>query len=200
MLSSAEIVENVADRLEAWGVTRLVVDPVMVAKSGQHLLQPAAVDALRTHLLPLALVVTPNIAEAETLSGRSIASVEDAREAARAIAALGAHYVVVKGGHLAGDPTDLVFDGEDFHQLFAHRVETTNTHGTGCTFAAAITARLAHGADPIAAIADAKEYVTDALAASYAIGDGHSPVNHLYAFHRAQAAHAAAGAAGHRED
>ena len=108
MLSSALIVGVVADRVEAWGITKLVVDPVMVAKSGDHLLQPSAVSALRRSLLPLALVVTPNIPEASVLAGREIATDEDVREAARAIAALGPRYVVVKGGHRAGDPVDVV--------------------------------------------------------------------------------------------
>ena len=112
MLSSASIVETVADRLEAWGVEKLVVDPVMVAKGGHPLLQQSAVTAVKQHLLPLALVVTPNIPEAEVLSGITVDSPDAAREAARAIAALGPRWVVIKGGHLAGDATDLVYDGE----------------------------------------------------------------------------------------
>lgn len=180
MLANPVIVENVADRLEAWGVSKLVVDPVMVAKSGQHLLQPAAVDAMRRFLLPIALVVTPNIPEAEVLAGRSISDDADAREAARAIAASGPKIVVVKGGHREGPPTDLIFDGQDFLELPGERVDTMNTHGTGCTFSAAIAALLANGMEPIEAIAAAKEFVTGALRASYAIGDGHSPVNHFF--------------------
>ncbi|CAA9554937.1 MAG: Hydroxymethylpyrimidine phosphate kinase ThiD [uncultured Thermomicrobiales bacterium] len=183
MLSSASIIETVADRLEAWGVTNLVVDPVMVAKSGDHLLQESAVDALRTKLLPLALVVTPNIPEAEVLAGRMIATEADIRVAAAAIAALGPRYVVIKGGHRKGDPVDVVFDGRTYTSLPAERVETRNTHGTGCTFSAAIAARLARGDDAPTAIATAKRFVSGALRASYPIGDseGHSPVNHFHA-------------------
>jgi hydroxymethylpyrimidine/phosphomethylpyrimidine kinase len=181
MLSSAAIIETVADRLEAWGLPRLVVDPVMVAKSGDHLLHPAAAEALRARILPLALVVTPNIPEAEVLAGRAILTDADAREAARAIAALGPRYVIVKGGHRPDRPVDIVFDGDGFHDLDAAWVDTQNTHGTGCTFSAAIAAHLARGAEPLLAIAAAKHFITDALRASYAIGAGHSPVNHFYA-------------------
>jgi hydroxymethylpyrimidine/phosphomethylpyrimidine kinase len=133
MLSSASIVETVADRLEAWGVDHFVVDPVMVAKGGHPLLHESAVAALKERLLPLASVVTPNIPEAEILSGMSIDSDEAAREAARAIAALGPRYVIVKGGHRSGDATDLVFDGSEFTELTAERIDTPNTHGTGCS-------------------------------------------------------------------
>jgi hydroxymethylpyrimidine/phosphomethylpyrimidine kinase len=179
MLSSAAIVAVVADRLEAWGVTGLVVDPVMVAKSGDRLLQEDAVDAIRRLLLPLALVATPNLAEAEVLAGRTIASDTDARAAAAEIASLGPRFVVVKGGHRDGPPIDLVFDGQDYVELTGERIQTRNTHGTGCTFAAAIAANLARGLDPIPAIAAAKRYLTDALRTSYPVGDGHSPVNHF---------------------
>ncbi len=179
MLSNPIIVENVADRLEAWGVSKLVVDPVMVAKGGERLLQLDAVAAMQRFLLPLALVVTPNIPEAEVLAGRSITSDAEAREAARIIAASGPRFVVIKGGHREGPPTDLVFDGRDFVELDGVRIDTRNTHGTGCTFSAAIAAGLAQGREPMESIADAKQYVTEALRGSYSIGDGHSPVNHF---------------------
>jgi hydroxymethylpyrimidine/phosphomethylpyrimidine kinase len=179
MLSSAAIVEVVADRLEAWGVHKLVVDPVMVAKSGDRLLQPDAVAAIRRLLLPLATVVTPNRPEAEVLAGRSIRTDDDARDAAEAIWSLGPRIVIVKGGHRAGAPVDLVFDGSDYVEFVADRVETSNTHGTGCTFAAAITANLAWGMDSLPAIEAAKRFVSDALRSSYPVGDGHSPVNHF---------------------
>jgi hydroxymethylpyrimidine/phosphomethylpyrimidine kinase len=184
MLSSALIIEVVADRLDAWGVAKLVVDPVMVAKSGDRLLQPEAVAALKEYLLPIAHVVTPNIPEAEVLTGRTIATEDDARAAAAAIHELGPRYVVVKGGHRQGDPIDLVFDGDAYHELHAERIDTPNTHGTGCTFSAAIAAHLARGAETLAAITSGKEFVTDALRASYAIGAGHSPVNHFFAAQR----------------
>jgi hydroxymethylpyrimidine/phosphomethylpyrimidine kinase len=180
MLSSAAIVQTVAERLEAWGVDKLVVDPVMVAKGGDHLLQPTAVSALKRKLLPLALVVTPNAPEAAVLAGRPVATAEDAREAARAIADLGPRWVVVKGGHLPGEAVDIVFDGSGFAELAAERVETPNTHGTGCTFASATAAYLARGMEPPEALAAAKQYLTEALRTSYAVGEGHSGVNHLF--------------------
>src|SRR5918998_913312 len=185
MLSSASIVETVASRLEAWGVEMLVVDPVMVAKGGHPLLQASAVAAVKQHLLPLAMVVTPNIPEAEVLSGITVDSPDTARDAARAIGALGARWVVIKGGHLAGDPIDLVYDGETFAEFAADRIDTPNTHGTGCSFSAAIAALLARGVPPLEAIEAAKIWLTGAIRASYAIGDGHSPVNHFHAVHLA---------------
>ena len=179
MLSSAAIVEVVADRLEAWGVHNLIVDPVMVAKSGDHLLHPEAVEAMRRVLLPLALVVTPNLPEAEVLSGHHIATDADMRRAAEAIASLGPRFVVLKGGHRTGPPIDVVFDGTCYVENTGERIETNNTHGTGCTFSAAIAANLALGLEVQPAIVNAKRYLTDALRASYAIGAGHSPVNHF---------------------
>jgi hydroxymethylpyrimidine/phosphomethylpyrimidine kinase len=180
MLSSASIIETVADRIEAWGIEKLVVDPVMVAKSGDRLLQERAVATLRARLLPLALVVTPNLPEAEVLAGITIATDDDLREAARRIHALGPKIVVIKGGHRTGPPDDLVYDGAGFTLIKGKRVETQNTHGTGCTFSAAIAANLALGVDTTAAIRAAKEYITAALEASYAVGAGHSGVNHFY--------------------
>jgi hydroxymethylpyrimidine/phosphomethylpyrimidine kinase len=182
MLSSASITRTVADRLEAWGIERLVVDPVMVAKGGHPLLQERAVSALKEHLLPLAFIVTPNVPEAEILAGVTIDSAESAREAARIIAALGPRYVIVKGGHLAGDATDLVFDGVGFTEYSAERIDTRNTHGTGCSFSAAIAALLAWDVPPLEAIAEAKRWLTEAIRQSYAVGDGHSPVNHFHAY------------------
>jgi len=178
MLSSRSIIENVADRLEAWGIPWLVVDPVMVAKSGASLLNPNAVSALKAELLPLASIVTPNIPEAEILAGMAIATNEDIREAAKRIGALGPGIVVVKGGHLGGPPVDLVFDGRAFLPIEGERIESRNTHGTGCTFSAAITALLAWGVPPIEAIQPAKRYLEAALRTAVTIGKGHSPVDH----------------------
>lgn len=178
MLSSRSIIQNVADRLEAWGIPWLVVDPVMVSKSGAHLLQPNATEALKRDLLPKASIVTPNLPEAEVLSGLTITGDELVREAARRIHALGPGIVVIKGGHLDGDPHDLVFDGSAFNLLEGERIETPNTHGTGCTYSAAITALLARDVPPLDAIRLAKRYVESALRNSYAIGEGHSPTNH----------------------
>ncbi|MEZ4505853.1 MAG: bifunctional hydroxymethylpyrimidine kinase/phosphomethylpyrimidine kinase [Thermomicrobiales bacterium] len=142
MLSSAAIVATVSERIEAWGIPT-VVDPVMVSKSGNYLLAPEAVSAIKRDLIPLSLIVTPNHHEAAALTGVEISSDDDAREAARRLCDLGARIVVIKGGHRPGAPIDLVFDGSSFGELSADRIETENTHGTGCTFSAAIAANLA---------------------------------------------------------
>lgn len=180
MLSSARIVSTVTERVEAWGIP-VVVDPVMISKSGNFLLDPDAVGAIKRELIPASLIVTPNYHEASELTGIEIQNDDDAREAARVLADLGARIVVIKGGHRSGSPLDLVFDGRDFAELDAERIETENTHGTGCTFSAAIAANLALGHEPIESIARAKTYLTQALRSSYRVGGGHSPVNHLYA-------------------
>jgi len=180
MLSSAEIVAEVAAGIERYDMQNVVVDPVMVAKSGDRLLREDAVDAVIEHLLPLTFIVTPNIPEAEVLAGRTIQTDADMIEAARAIHARGARIVVVKGGHREGDAVDIVFDGANVERLSSPRVETRNTHGTGCTFSAAIAARLAAGREALDAISDAKTYLYGALLNSYEVGAGHSPVHHFY--------------------
>lgn len=179
MLSSVPIIQNVADRLEAWGIPHLVVDPVMVSKGGVALLQDNATEALKKDLLPFATVITPNIAEAEVLANRQIASPAHAQEAAKAIAALGPKTVIIKGGHLPGSPTDLVYHDGHFIPYEGTRVDTKNTHGTGCTFSAAITAFLAYGFETLEAIRLAKSYIQNALEHSVSIGEGHSPVAHF---------------------
>lgn len=179
MLSSRRLIENIVDRLEAWGIPHLVVDPVMVSKSGVPLLSRDAVETVRKELLPIATVVTPNLYEAEILTGTRVRDRQAMEEAARAIQAMGPPVVVMKGGHLDGSPVDLVLEGDDVHLLEAIRVNTTNTHGTGCTFSAAIAALLAHGCSSLEAITLAKRYVSNALEHSYSIGEGHSPVNHF---------------------
>jgi hydroxymethylpyrimidine/phosphomethylpyrimidine kinase len=180
MLSSGAIVDVVAQQLRRHSVERLVVDPVMIAKSGDPLLKQEAVEALRTQLVPLAAVVTPNIPEAEVLTGLTITSQEDMRRAARQIVGMGAQGVVVKGGHLEGPATDLFYDGLDFQEFTAPRIDTVNTHGTGCTFASAIAAGLARSLPVIDAVAQAKEYITEAIRRSFPIGQGHGPLNHFY--------------------
>ena len=180
MLSSGEIIETVARELNCFRIERLVVDPVMVAKSGDRLIREEAVEAMRGSLLPIATVVTPNIPEAETLAGMKIKSSEDARRAAVKIVNTGAKSVVVKGGHLEGPPMDLFYDGREFREFNGPRIDTNNTHGTGCTFASAIAAGLAKGMEVADAVAAAKEYVTEALRHSLNIGHGHGPLDHLY--------------------
>ncbi len=179
MLASPAILEAVAGRIRTWGL-RVVVDPVMVAKGGDSLLRPEAIATLRTVLLPLAEVVTPNLPEAEVLIGRSISSLEEMRIAAREIHALGPRTVVVKGGHRAAEPVDVFFDGERFVELRDERIETPHTHGTGCTFSAAIAAYLARGRSVEEAVRGAKEYITEAIRHAPGIGHGHGPVGHFY--------------------
>ncbi|MFI5266341.1 MAG: bifunctional hydroxymethylpyrimidine kinase/phosphomethylpyrimidine kinase [Chloroflexota bacterium] len=181
MLSSATIIEVVAERIRKHRIEKLVVDPVMVAKSGDTLLRPEAVSALRELLLPLALVVTPNIPEAEVLASNDLETDEQLRDAAKAIHAMGPKAVVIKGGHRSGDADDLLYDGHEFHTLHAERVDTPHTHGTGCTFSAAIAASLAKGLAVPEAVAEAKRYLTVAIQQAYAIGGGHSPVHHFHA-------------------
>ena len=180
MLSSQDIIETVARELAHFRVDRLVVDPVMVAKSGDRLLREDAVDAMRRLLIPLATVVTPNIPEAETLAEMRIESPEDARRAAKKLVSMGARSAVVKGGHLKGAPVDLFYDGRDFREFSGPRIETKNTHGTGCTFASAIAACLAKGMGVAEAVETAKEYVTGGLRNSLSIGGGHGPLGHFY--------------------
>jgi hydroxymethylpyrimidine/phosphomethylpyrimidine kinase len=183
MLANVEIVETVAAKLRERAVETLVVDPVMAAKGGHKLLEGRAVAALIRELLPMALVVTPNRPEAEILTGREIRSWDDARAAAAQIVGMGARSVVIKGGHFDEHAaTDLFYDGETYHEFTSVRVDTRNTHGTGCTFASAIAAGLAKGFSTRDSIAQAKSYVTLAIQHSYDIGHGHGPVHHFYRY------------------
>ena len=182
MLSSSAIVATVADSVRRHSITNLVVDPVMVAKSGDRLLREEAIATICNELIPLAKVVTPNIPEAEDLTGQTIGSDDDARRAAEAIINMGAKSVVIKGGHREGPPTDILYDGEEFAEFTTERIPSTSTHGTGCTFASAVAAGLAHGLETAAAVQQAKEYVTAAIRAAYPIGNGHGPLHHFHAF------------------
>jgi len=179
MLSSVPIIELVSDKIRHWGIETLVVDPVMVAKSGDRLLREEAVGALRATLLPLALVVTPNLPEAEVLTGRAIRTRADMETAARAIAALGVQHVVIKGGHADGAPVDILFDGDHFRDYPAVRIDSRHTHGTGCAFSAALTAELAKGASVPEAVGRAKRYITEAIRQAPGLGSGYGPVNHF---------------------
>ncbi len=179
MLSSQAIIEVVVHKIQEHRLQPLVVDPVMVAKGGDPLLHPSAVDVLRRMLIPLATVVTPNLPEAEMLVGRPVDSLEGMREAARAIVSMGPKAVVVKGGHLGpeSEAVDLFFDGDSFVELSGPRFDTPHTHGTGCTFASAIAAGLALGLDLQAAVAQAKDLVTEAVRHGLPLGRGHGPAN-----------------------
>jgi hydroxymethylpyrimidine/phosphomethylpyrimidine kinase len=181
MLFSRPIIEAVARDIRKYGIQPLVVDPVMVAKGGHELLRPDAVGALVADILPQAFLVTPNLEEARVLAKcKAIRTVDEMQEAAMKIMVLGPRHVLVKGGHLAGPAIDVFFDGRRFRLYEAPRVDTTNTHGTGCTYSAAIAAGLATGLPLPQAIDQAKAYLTEGLRRSYALGHGYGPVNHLW--------------------
>ena len=180
MVSRAETICAIAEALKRFAPPWLVLDPVMVAKSGHALLQPDAVVALREHLLPLADIITPNIHEAETLLGQTIIDVPAMERAARALRAFGPRYVLVKGGHLAGEAIDVLDDGEHIVHLAAKRIATRHTHGTGCTLSAAIAAHLARGMTMPMAVARAKAYISGAIAHAFPLGRGVGPVHHFF--------------------
>jgi hydroxymethylpyrimidine/phosphomethylpyrimidine kinase len=181
MLANAAIVEAVAAAVEDLDIPLLVIDPVMIAKSGDTLVDDEAVGAMRSELLRRAFVVTPNIPEAETLADMRIRSDSDRQEAARRILKLGASAVIVKGGHLqTSDIVDLLYDGHRFQEFRGARVGGRFTHGTGCTFAASITASLALGVALSEAIPAAQEYVKGAMRHGIDVGRGHGPLNHFW--------------------
>ena len=179
MLANAGVIEAVAAAIERHRLPNVVLDPVMIAKSGAALLDPAAVDALRARLLPLADVVTPNAPEAAALTGQPVTSLADLRRAAAALVECGARAALVKGGHLSGPAVDVLWDGRTFTELSAGRIESRHTHGTGCTLSSAIAARLALGDDLAAAVRAAKSYVTRAIAEAPGLGHGHGPLQHF---------------------
>ena len=181
MLANAAIVEAVAAAVEALEIPWLVVDPVMIAKSGARLMDDEAVGAMKSELLRRAFLVTPNIPEAEALAGMTIDSEEARRESARRIIALGAATVIVKGGHLPSpDIVDLLYDGRRFVEFRTVRVAGRSTHGTGCTFAAAVTAHLALGHSLEDAVPQAQHYVAGAIRAAPGLGQGHGPMDHFW--------------------
>jgi hydroxymethylpyrimidine/phosphomethylpyrimidine kinase len=182
MLGSADIIRTVARALQTYHPAAVVLDPVMISKSGHHLLEESAVSELKTSLLPLADLVTPNIPEAEELTGLTIQTKQDVYRACQILYEGGAKAVLVKGGHLAGNPNDLFYDGETFFWLKSERIRTKNTHGTGCTLSAAIAANLANGIPMKEAVEHAKQYMIAAIRDSLSIGKGHGPVNHFHAF------------------
>lgn len=189
MLHSPEVIAAVAEGLRRHGARNIVVDPVMVAKSGDKLLMGDAVDALRGDLLPMADLITPNLPEASVLLGRPVARIDDMEPAARDLAALGCGAVLLKGGHLNdAESIDILYlaDSGRVVPLTALRVDTPNTHGTGCTLSSAVAAGLARGRSMEDAVREAKSYITEAIraAAEYRIGGGHGPVHHFHAFWR----------------
>jgi hydroxymethylpyrimidine/phosphomethylpyrimidine kinase len=182
MLLNQEIIEAVASEVKSLGLNNLVVDPVMVSRTGAQLIDDDAVASLRNVLIPIAAIVTPNRYEAQLLSGLEIHSLEDMQEAAQRIYQLGATVVLVKGGGMAGNlrGVDVWFDGQQLITLSTAMVETTNTHGTGCTLSSAIAANLALKKDLLSAVQSAKDYVTTALKYSLDIGLGSGPVGHFF--------------------
>lgn len=180
MLFGADIISGVAERLQRYGWSRVVVDPVMIAKGGAKLLQDEAVRAMKEKLLPQAWVVTPNMPEAEALTGAPVRTLPERKEAARRLAGLGAKHVVMKGGHEERSDVvvDLLYDGTGFIEFPSPRVHTRHTHGTGCTFAAAVAAELAKGRGVPEAVATAKAFIRAAIEDSLELGHGHGPTNH----------------------
>jgi hydroxymethylpyrimidine/phosphomethylpyrimidine kinase len=184
-LGSSEMVRAVAGAAAGFAFP-LVVDPVMVSKHGLPLLTGSAASAIREHLLPLAALIAPNVPEAELLTGMTIRTLDDMRRAACRIREMGARAVLIKGGHLdfgAAEVTDVLFDGVEWHEFPAVRLDTRHTHGTGCTYSAAITAGLARGASLASAVADARRFIHEAIRTNPGLGRGSGPVNH-HANHR----------------
>jgi hydroxymethylpyrimidine/phosphomethylpyrimidine kinase len=181
MLATSAIVEAVAAAIDTLELANVVVDPVMIAKGGDRLLEDEAIAAMKSELLRRALVVTPNAPEAEVLADMRIESIDDARKAAARIRALGPAAVILKGGHLPGDDAvDVLYDGRRFVELRGPWIDTRNTHGTGCTFAAALAANLALGLPLQQAAEHAKQYVLGALRSGFAVGHGHGVLDHFW--------------------
>ncbi|MCH8890817.1 MAG: bifunctional hydroxymethylpyrimidine kinase/phosphomethylpyrimidine kinase [Myxococcales bacterium] len=178
-LGSEELIEAVAASVSEYAIPNLVVDPVMISKHGDRLLAKGAVDALLRLLLPRAALVTPNLHEAAKLLGRPVESEDQMRDAARSVHDLGAAAVLVKGGQLPGEEAvDIFYDGAEFVRLAAPRIDTPHTHGTGCTYSAAITALLARGETLVDAVRQAKDFISRAIASAPGLGHGHGPVDH----------------------
>lgn len=183
MLSNAEIIHAIAEKLRQFKIPNLVVDPVMRAKSGDPLLRQDAQNALIEEIIPLAEVITPNIPEAQVLASMNIKTKEDMKQAAEIIHHHGAKNVLVKGGHRQEDAVDILFDGQEFTEFFAERVPSQNTHGTGCTYSAAIAANLALGKNLKEAIQISKRFITEAIRQSLNLGHGIGPLNHFVKIH-----------------
>lgn len=184
MVSRTETINAICGHLLKYHACNVVIDPVMVSKSGFHLLQPEAVKALIEKLLPLATILTPNIQEAEIIAAMSIKSLKDMEQAAARIYKLGPKNVLLKGGHLSDQATDVLFDGTKYLHLTAERIPTKNTHGTGCTLSAAIAAGLAKGYSITDAVREGKNYLTVAIKHSLDIGKGVGPTHHFYDLYR----------------
>lgn len=184
MVSRIDTIEIIAKTLKKYKIKNLVVDPVMVSKSGYHLLRPEAKEALIKELLPMATVITPNLPEGEVITGERISTLEEMKKAAMAIHKMGPKHVLLKGGHLEDDATDILYDGKDFKYFNGKRIDTKNTHGTGCTLSSAIASNLGKGMDMVEAVKAAKEYITVAIENSFSIGRGVGPTHHFYQLYK----------------
>ena len=182
MVASGELIGTIAQKLTEYHAKNIVVDPVMVATSGARLISEDAISTLKSKLLPLATVITPNIPEAEVLSGMAIHTEEDMKQAAEKIMGMGPKAVLIKGGHKVHDATDFLYDGETFHVFRGEKIDTDNTHGTGCTLSSALAVYLPQGYSVVRAAALAKKYLTGAIrkAAVEKVGHGHGPVSHFW--------------------
>jgi len=186
MVSSIEIIDTIGQCLKDKNAENIVLDPVMVSKSGCHLLKPESINELVKVLFPLALIVSPNLFEAEVITGEKIETVSQMEKAAQKIFSLGAKNVVVKGGHLTGDAIDVLYDGRNFNYIKGTRIDTKNTHGTGCTFSSAITAYIAKGYGVLDSVKHAKEYINGAIEHSIELGHGVGPTNHFYRLYKGE--------------
>lgn len=184
MVSRPQTIEIIAQTLKKYSLPPLVIDPVMISKSGYDLLQPEAKKALIEILLPMATLITPNLPEAEVIVGYTIDDLDGMKRAATDLHKLGCQYVLVKGGHLADDATDVLYDGNEFYIFEGKRFETINTHGTGCTISSAIAANLAKGLHVRDAVGMAKAYIEKAIKHGFSIGHGVGPVHHFYELYK----------------
>ncbi|MCP1103296.1 hydroxymethylpyrimidine/phosphomethylpyrimidine kinase [Aequitasia blattaphilus] len=180
MLSQVDTMLAVAKKIHEWDMTNIVIDPVMYAKNGCPLMAPDSIDTLISRIIPFAYMLTPNIPEAEKIAEIEIHSIEDMKRGAKIIHEMGCTSVLIKGGHSVGDATDVLFDGKDFYSYTSPRIQTKNTHGTGCTYSSAIASNLALGHPVNKAVENGKAYVTTAIRHSLAIGKGHGPTHHFY--------------------
>jgi len=183
MLSCVKTMTAVTGKLREWKPCNVVIDPVMYAKNGAPLMEMDAISTLIKEVVPLADLITPNIPEAEKMSGMTIKTHDDMREAARRIRAMGCRAIVVKGGHIEGDATDILFDGNKFYEYPSPRIDTKHTHGTGCTFSSAIASNLALGLSLNKAVESAKAYINTAITHAPGLGKGHGPTHHFYALY-----------------
>ena len=186
MLSTPECMETVASKLIEYKPKHIIIDPVMYAKNGCPLMQENAIDTLIKKVIPLATLLTPNIPEAEKIASMKIETPEDMKNAAVRIHGIGAAAVLVKGGHYIGDARDILFDGKSFYTYVSRRINTKNTHGTGCTLSSAIASYLALGEELPQAVEKAKDYVTGAIENALELGKGCGPTNHFFKFYNNQ--------------